>query len=142
MNDQPSKLEPWVLVLILLCVLAFFGGLWALGSATASTIEEVTTPISAKVDAVANSVDTSITNLKRIADMVEFIYQHEQKEGQVPAAAVAPEAEGKAPAAAAPAVKPGEKAAAKPAEAAKPAAKAAKPAEAAKPAAKAAAPKK
>jgi len=71
MSDQSSKMEPWVLVLILVCVLAFFGGLWALGSGVASTIEESTMPIQAQVEANSTAIKGNTEYLQRIAERLD-----------------------------------------------------------------------
>jgi len=71
MSDQSSKMEPWVLVLILVCVLAFFGGLWALGSGVASTIEESTIPIQAQVESNSTSIKGNTEYLQSIVERLD-----------------------------------------------------------------------
>ena len=79
MNDEKKSVEPWQLILILVLLLAFFGGLYVTNQS-----------ISAKLDAIEASVNATKDILKLTIDKVDNRVESLQKKMNARAAAAAP----------------------------------------------------
>ena len=86
MNDAKKSVEPWQLIMILLLVIAFFGGLYVVSQTITSRLEAVEASVDGKTDMLKNSIDALNSKLDRMRAM------HQAKLAAPPAPAAAPAA--------------------------------------------------
>jgi hypothetical protein len=87
MAEGSKKMEPWQLILILILVLAFFGGLYLMNQAITSQLESIEGAIDAKTETIKSGIDSVNRRLDNLRAM------QSQSRGAAPAPAAEPSAE-------------------------------------------------
>lgn len=67
MAESSKKMEPWQLILILILVLAFFGGLYIVNQTIASQVEALENVVESKTESIKSSID----NVNRRLDLMK-----------------------------------------------------------------------
>lgn len=99
MADNSKKMEPWQLILILILVLAFFGGLYIVSQTITSQVEALETAVDAKTESIKSGLD----NINRRLDLMRSAQLQAAASAPAPEEPAAPEGEGEGEAAAEPA---------------------------------------
>ncbi len=68
MTDNKKKMEPWQLILILLAMGAFFGGVYFLNQAVDTKLTSLENTVSAKTDTLMKALDRLEAKTDRVLD--------------------------------------------------------------------------
>jgi len=86
MSDDKRKMEPWQLIMILLLVVAFFGGIYFVNEAVSARLDGLDTALESRTNTLMLAID-------RVDNKVESVKNAVQAQAQAPAPAPAPAAE-------------------------------------------------
>ncbi len=67
MSTEKSNVEPWQLILIIVLMIAFFGGLYVVNQAISARIDSLETTIDGKIEMVGRNVERLENKLMRQA---------------------------------------------------------------------------
>lgn len=85
MNESKKSIEPWQLIMILLLVIAFFGGLYVVTQTITSQLESIAGSVDAKTDTLKMSIDALGAKVDRLREA-----RHAAATAPAPAPAPAP----------------------------------------------------
>ncbi len=74
MDEQKKKFDLVTMIILLLFMLLFVGGLWVLGNTTISKIDATAIKLETKISANSNGIKSNRVYLKRIATRLDRVY--------------------------------------------------------------------
>lgn len=86
MAESSKKMEPWQLILILILVVAFFGGLYLMNQAISSQLDSIETAIDIKTQSVKSSVDGLGAKVDRLSAAMAAAMEKHTAQPQTPPA--------------------------------------------------------